>query len=278
MIVGAMNNPKKKLVDEIHAAGEMAFDYLELTVEHPSATPDIIRRQKKELEDALHSYNLGILAHVAWYFNIAHPYSGIQTAINREFANAFEAAASLGAKKITLHTETMSPNVHANREEYVKHTVATMKELNNKAKDIGIELLVENLDAKSFSVREFKLLFSVVDCGMTFDIGHAHTAKGEGFDAYWKAFGAGRIRHIHMHDNGLKDDDHLPLYAGKIDWDYIIPMLKSKYDGSITLEVQAADYHYLAYSKQKLETMWFGKKKVDEDKEYVYPKGYKPLA
>jgi sugar phosphate isomerase/epimerase len=276
MIIGAMNNPHKKLADEIHAIGELSFDYIEVTVEHPYATPDIIGKSRKEISDAIHSYNLGVLAHLPWYFSLAHPYQSIQQAVNREFARAFESAASLGAKQITLHTETMSPSIQS-RENHVANTIATLKTLNKTAKEHGLDLLVENLDAKSFSIKEFKALFSEVDMGMTFDIGHANTPRGEGFDAYWRAF-SGRIRHVHMHDNRLKDDDHLPLYAGKIDWDYIIPTLKSHYDKSITLEVHSEDRHYLAYSKEKLEQMWFGKRRAAEDKEYLYPKGYKPLA
>ena len=43
-----MNNPHKKLVDEIHLFGEMNFDYLELTIEHPHARPEFIEKNKKE--------------------------------------------------------------------------------------------------------------------------------------------------------------------------------------------------------------------------------------
>lgn len=277
MIIGAMNNPRKRLADEINQIGELSFDYIEITVEHPLATPETIRKNRKEITDALASYNLGTLAHLPWYFPIAHPYPSIQQAANKEFAHAFEAAASLGAKKITLHTETLSPSIQS-RESHVANTIATLRELNKRAREFGLELLVENLDAKSFSIREFKALFSEVDMGLTLDIGHTHTPRGEGFEAYWKAFGSGRVKHLHMHDNKFKDDDHLPLFAGRAEWDKIIPAIKEKYDGSITLEVHANDPHYLAYSKLKLEEMWFGKKKAQEDREYLYPKGYKPIA
>jgi len=61
MIIGAMNSPKNSIVGEINLFGEMGFDYFELTVEAPAATPEKIMREKKEILDALHSYNFGVL-------------------------------------------------------------------------------------------------------------------------------------------------------------------------------------------------------------------------
>ena len=42
MIIGAMNDPKKALVDEIAVFGEMGFDFAEITIEAPGAIPDKI--------------------------------------------------------------------------------------------------------------------------------------------------------------------------------------------------------------------------------------------
>jgi len=271
MIIGAMNDPRKKLADEIMLAGELSFDYIEVTVQAPTATPEIISRNRKEIFDALKSYNLGVLAHMPWYFPLSHPYASMQEASNREFSRAIEAAASLGAKKFTLHTD-INPVPMIDREKIAENTVATLKFLNKKGREHGVDILVENINARSFSIREFRQLFSEVDIGMTLDIGHAQTSRGEGFDAYWKAF-APRVRHMHMHDNKTGEDDHLPLFAGRIEWQKIMPQIKEKYNESITLEIHASDPHYLAYSKQRLEEMWFGKKKAAEDRDYIYPKG-----
>ncbi|MFH1095639.1 MAG: sugar phosphate isomerase/epimerase [Candidatus Micrarchaeota archaeon] len=269
MIIGAMNNPHKSLVEEIHLFGEMNFDYAEITVERPRAGAEWVAEHKKQVLDALGSYNLGVLSHMPWYFSVAHPYERIQRAMEMEFSHAFRSAALLGAKKVTIHTETLSPSVQG-RKMHVQNTIAGIKRIDKLARDFGLELHVENLDAKSFSIKEFHQLFSEVDCAMTLDIGHASTARGEGFENFYKAF-APRIKHVHLHDNYCQTDDHLPLGAGKMDIEEIVKSLKTKYDGTITLEVHSSDRHYLEYSRERLEILWYGKKRFLENREYLQP-------
>ncbi len=269
MIIGAMNNPHKGLIEQIHLFGEMNFDYAEVTIEHPHARPEWIERHKKDVLDALQSYNLGTLAHLPWYFSIAHPYERVQKAINSEFTQAFRAAQMLGAQKITLHTETLSPSIQS-RESSMQNAVSTLKLLHKEATNMGLDLLIENLDAKSLSIEEFKTLFSQVDMGLTLDVGHTQTAKGEGLENYLRAL-APRIRHVHLHDNMGQNDDHLPLGAGRMEVEKVVKALKSKYDGTITLEVHSDDPHYLEYSRQRLDILWHGKKKHLEDQNYLQP-------
>ncbi|MFA6489692.1 MAG: sugar phosphate isomerase/epimerase [Candidatus Micrarchaeia archaeon] len=269
MIIGAMNSPKNDLASEIQLFGEMGFDFVEITVESPGATPEKIQKDRKKVLDALHSYNFGVLAHMPWYFSVAHPYPNIQNAIIREFATAFESAASLGAKKVTLHTEFMPAGIQ-DRGVHTAKTVESMKALSKEASDRGMQLLVENFSASSFSIREFKLLFSELDIGMTFDVGHASTSDGEGVENYLAQFKK-RVSHVHLHDNDRRADQHLPLGAGKIDIPRAVKELKSFYDGTITLEVHSQDRDYLKISREKLEIMWYGKKKFEENKDYLYP-------
>ena len=270
MIVGAMNSPKNDLVSEIGLFGEMGFDFVEVTIESPGATPEKIVANKKGVLDALHSYNFGVLTHYPWYFSVAHPYAGIQEAIAKEFAAAFDAAALLGAKKATIHTEFLPSGIQ-DRAVHVAKTIETVKRLGKEAEERGLQLLIENFNAGSFSIKEFKLLFSEVDIGMSLDVGHASTVDGEGLNNYLAQFKK-RVQHVHLHDNDRKADQHLPLGAGKIDIPKAVSELKSFYDGTITLEVHSQGREYLKISKEKLEIMWFGKKKFDENRTYLFPK------
>lgn len=269
MIIGAMNNPKKNLVDEINLFGEMGFDFFELTVEAPSATPDRIMKDKKQILDALHSYNFGVLSHYPWYFSVAHPYASIQKAIDAEFSRAFEAAALLGAKKATIHTEWMPPGIQE-RPVMVAKTIETIQRLHRAAAEHGLDLLIENFGHSSFSIKDFKSLFSEFDMGMTFDVGHAAKADGDGVDNYLREFKK-RIKHVHLHDNNKMQDQHLPLGAGKIGIPEVVKEIKSFYDGTITLEVHSEDREYLRSSREKLEIMWYGKEHHQRNKEYMMP-------
>ena len=158
-----MNSPKNDLVSEIHLFGEMGFDLAEITIEAPAASADKVMAGKAAVLDALHSYNFGVLAHMPWYFSVAHPYQRIQDAICGEFERAFDAAAALGAKQVTLHTEFMPSGIQE-RAVHVAKTIETVKKLNKAAEERGMRLLVENFNASSFSIKEFKLLLSEVGC------------------------------------------------------------------------------------------------------------------
>ncbi|MCX8197725.1 MAG: sugar phosphate isomerase/epimerase [Candidatus Micrarchaeota archaeon] len=270
MIIGAMNSPKESLAGQISLFGEMGFDFVEITIEAPGATPEKIMAGKKEIHDALHSYNFGVLSHFPWYFSVAHPYPRVQKAIVEEFCLAFDAAAMLGAKKATVHTEFLPSGIQ-DRQVHIARTIETVKKLHKEASDRGLALLVENYSASSFSIKDFKLLFEEVDAGMTLDVGHASMDGGEGVEGYLEAFRK-KIAHVHLHDNDRKADQHLPIGAGKIDMRNAIRRLKSFYDGTITLEVHSQDKDLLKFSKDKLEILWFGKKKFLENKEYALPK------
>lgn len=272
MIVGAMNNPHKKLNEEIMLFGEMNFHYVELTLEPPYARAEQIERGRKSILDALGSYNLGVQAHMPWYIPLAFPYERVQKALHIECAAIFRAAASLGAKRMTIHPLAFPASAQGRKMRF-EQMVANLKELHKTAADVGLDLLVENMDAKMMSIDEFQTLFSTLDMGMTLDVGHTHTAKGEGFRKYWEAF-APRVRHVHLHDNLGNNDDHLPLGAGKMDVPKVVETLKSGYDGTITLEVHSEDRHYLEYSKERLEVLWYGRKAVEADKDYLYPPGH----
>ena len=269
MIIGMMNDPKKGLAGEIALAGEMGFDFFEITVEAPAAVPEKILDGRKEVLDALHSYNFGVLTHCPWYFSVAHPYPSIQKAIDAEFGRVFEASALLGAKKTTLHTEWMPPGIQE-RPVLAARTVETLKRLHKAASEHGLDLLVENFNSASFSIKEFKLFFSELDAGMTLDVGHASTAAGEGLENYLAQFRK-RVRHVHLHDNNRREDQHLPLGAGKIDIQKAVRELKSFYDGTITLEVHSEDRDYLRMSRDKLEILWYGKEHHERNKEYLFP-------
>ncbi|MFH1122185.1 MAG: TIM barrel protein, partial [Pseudomonadota bacterium] len=58
-------------------------------------------------------------------------------------------------------------------------------------------------------------------------------------------------------DNFGKEDSHLPIGAGIIDFERILRGLKeTQYDSTLTLEVFSRDRDYLKLSKEKIKKMW----------------------
>ncbi|MFN3910021.1 MAG: sugar phosphate isomerase/epimerase family protein [Candidatus Anstonellaceae archaeon] len=269
MIIGAMNHPHKELIEEIYKIGEMNFDYLELTVEYPAATPEKIIQKKEKIKELIESYNLGLLTHLPWYFSIAHPYQRIQKAINKEIENAMQISAFLGAKSITLHPELVLPVSCQGRKKMIQNSLNTIKFLNKTASNFGMQLCLETVDEKALSLAEYKQILSEVDIKITLDIGHAQTYFSQNIldliDEIKKHVG-----HVHLHD-GKGGEDHLPLGAGRMDLKDIIKKLKEFYNSTITLEIHSADPYYLSYSKDRLEIEWYGKKEFEENKKYLKP-------
>jgi sugar phosphate isomerase/epimerase len=74
-----------------------------------------------------------------------------------------------------------------------------------------------------------------LDVGVCLDYGHAHLMGdlGEAIEEL-----SGHLWTTHVHDNHGKRDDHLPPYAGTIDWDAaMMETQKIGYDGALMFEV-----------------------------------------
>jgi sugar phosphate isomerase/epimerase len=108
-----------------------------------------------------------------------------------------------------------------------------------RANDVIISL--ENLSETATDLGP--VLEAVPDLGLTLDVGHGQllTDINTSFDIIENL--SASIKHIHLHDNrggrGVKDDLHLPLGDGIIDFQGIFERLVKKgYDGTVTLELE----------------------------------------
>ncbi len=238
MIIGYVNRAGKELLGEIEIAGELSFDYFELTVESPNSTSGIIRERKRQIIDLLQSYNLGITGHMPWYLHVAFPYDSVQRACIAEFQDAIDAAGEVGAKKITIHTEFL-PKFHKTRSEMVEQTIQNIAVLSDYCRSKGQNLLIENYMDFSMNAQELGQLIRTCKIGMTYDVGHElANSKGDTKKVIEMArMFSKNITHMHFSDNDGKADLHQALGIGAMDWKKLIPALKNIYDGPITLEI-----------------------------------------
>jgi len=257
MKIGGMNNPRKNVIQEIKLLGEYGFDYVDLTIEYPEATPEKLRAQSKELKRALASYKLGLVGHMPWFLNIIHPYGSVRAAIISECDRIFEMCRELGIEHVTIHPDFMK--LKRENRELVDMTKESLAILSGNASKHGIKLCLENFEEEYFSLSNLKHILSEVEgLGFTLDVGHAFM-KVKKVDnivsmvAELKEY----ITHVHMHDNNGVRDEHLPLGVGAIEFPRILSALKAAgYDKTITLEVHAEDREYLDISRRKLLKMW----------------------
>jgi len=119
--------------------------------------------------------------------------------------------------------------------------------------EYGITICIENLSERTES---FGPAFDAIpDLRMTLDIGHAQLLSQQNTSFRFIEDHFSRIEHLHVHDNrggtSVKDDLHLPLGDGVVDYPAIIAsLIKRGYDSTITMEVKPRD---MSRTRQAME-------------------------
>jgi sugar phosphate isomerase/epimerase len=220
-------------MEEIHAVGKLGYPYAEISLyvpEQVEADLDQLLKLKKE-------YAITYLAH---FPNEGNPFKleGLRDNFVPRMKRLFELSTELGITKGTFHFWIDGRQIVPDLADQKIELIFDMVEA---AKRLGIILCLENL---SETCKDFMPAFQrVPDLMMTLDIGHAQLLTQEntsfGFiDHYFR-----RIVHLHVHDNrggmSVKDDLHLPLGDGIVDYPCIFTLLKERaYTSTITLEVK----------------------------------------
>jgi sugar phosphate isomerase/epimerase len=261
MKYGAMNNPVRPLLDEFREIADLGFDYAELTIDAPEATPKKVLAQRKEVLDFLSSRNLQLVSHLPCFVSTADLYESIRRASREEVLKALEASFQLGVKKAVLH-----PSYVVGLGKYVKDEVKKLgyeflETVYVQANDLGITLCLENVTPMEMWLcepEEFIDVFKKFDkMKLTLDLGHANIQTKESIVHEFIRLHGKKIAHLHASDNFGKEDVHLPLGCGKIKFDEIFSEIKKTgYDDTLTLEVFSLDRDYLRLSLQKAKALW----------------------
>lgn len=261
MKYGAMNFPIKPVVREIAEIGELGFDYVELTMDPPEAAPQKILSHKRGILGLLATYKLGITGHLPTFVLTADLYESLRKASIEENLIALEAAADLGIKKMALHPGYITGLGRFVPDEAKRYALASIEILLKRANTLHITLCIENMFPQSHFLSEPKEFQPVFDAfpeiRLTLDIGHANLGSGKNRSAEFIRLYGYRIGHVHACDNFGKEDSHLPVGAGMIDFEKILRKLKeTQYDETITLEVFSRDRDYLRLSRDKIKALW----------------------
>ncbi|HYA93661.1 MAG TPA: sugar phosphate isomerase/epimerase [Thermodesulfobacteriota bacterium] len=261
MKYGAMNFPIKPLLGEIEEIGEMGFDYAELTMDPPEAIPHKILAQKRAIQDVLHRYGMGMVAHLPTFVWTSDLYESLRKASLQENFVALEAAAELGIEKVVLHPGFITGLGKFLLDKATGYALESLGAILKKAVSLNITLCIENMfpQARFLSQpHEFQSVFDAFpEIRLTLDVGHANIGGGKNKSMEFIRLYGYRIGHVHANDNFGKEDSHLPIGAGVIDFERIMKELKeAQYDETITLEVFSRDKDYLKISKEKIKRLW----------------------
>jgi len=222
-------------MEEIHAVGELGYPHAEISL----YVPDQVEAELGQLRELKNRYGLNYLAH---FPNEGNPFDleKLKKAFVPRMKRLFELAAELGITKGTFHcwidSRWIAPDA-------AREKIGLIADMAAAADDLGILLCLENLSEKH---HDFAAAFlRVPSLMMTLDIGHAQllAKKNTSFGFIENCFS--RIAHLHVHDNrggtSVKDDLHLPLGEGVLDYPAILSLLKEKaYASTVTMEVKPA--------------------------------------
>ncbi len=254
MRFGGMNNPMVDITEEIAIMADLGFDFLDLTLEPEETYSANIK--VKTITRALARAGLGIVGHTAWYLPVASPFPELREVTIRELERCMKVFRDLGADKMNVHPQTKVP-LH-DEEWVVAQNVEVVARLASLGEEIGVKVMLENMPNFSRVSQIKPIMEAVPEALLLLDVGHANLDTPHNYSEELLAHFGERLGHVHIHDNrGGKDDMHLPLGVGNINWLRVVRALKNaNYDGTITIEVFGDDDDYLVMSREKLKYLW----------------------
>jgi sugar phosphate isomerase/epimerase len=259
MLYGAMNSPLKPLLDEMKAIAELKFDYLELAMDPPYCDSKNLKKQQPHIVEALKQYNLGLVCHLPTFLSTADLTYRIRQASIEETLASLEVAAELEPLKVVLHPSYVTGLGSFLPELTRQYAMESLEIFVQKAQGLGLCLCLENMIPRTQWLVNPEEFVDVLDqfptLKLLLDIGHAHIndPKGKKCLRFIEMF-SGRIGHLHVSDHFGKEDQHLPIGEGVINFSKIAAALKAiGYDDTITLEVFTGDRDDLKVSKIKME-------------------------
>ena len=238
-------------LDDVEFLAEAGFDFAEIDWRDP----DLVRPQMDELAVLRAKYSIDYLAHGPKEgnpFTTDHHATWLEPTVNQ----LLDMAGELG---ILLYTQHLWLDARFVSAEVISHKVDLLGRWTQRALRAGVTLCIENL---SEHAGHFAPAFEQVPgLGLTLDLGHGQIlAPEDRGNASFELIArfADRIRHVHLHDNlggdRSKDDLHLPVGQGRVDFAAILTTLrKTGYDGGFSFEVEL---DHVKQGRNRVCEMW----------------------
>jgi sugar phosphate isomerase/epimerase len=256
MRIGAMNNPRQPLEEEIDWIAANGFDYMDLTLEAPAAALETTDWPR--IRDLLLERGLGVVCHAAPYFPIENPSPLVRQAALDELRRCLDAAQVLGASICTTHFRGWPAYLlESAGYEYYRQMFDILV---RHGQERGVAVAMENSSDNRHQLKHFREIFHrVLGLKLLFDIGHGNVNTAKSMTRDYLFALADRLVHVHLSDNSGQGDEHLPIGAprrGGIDLAHELRSLRSfRYDGGITVEVFGAR-RWLVASADLIRETW----------------------
>ena len=262
MLYGAMNSPLHPILDELEVIAKLGFDYLELAMDPPHAHYRVIREQKRKLLNAFERLDMRPICHLPTFLSTADITESLREASIREMLMSLRVAFDLKPLKVVVHPSFIQGLGIMMTDQAKIYAMEALQRIMYEADRSAIPVCIENLFPRSLSLVEpddFIAVFTRFPAAkLALDTGHANIG-GRGCErtlAFIEKY-SDRIGHLHASDNSGREDEHLPIGVGSINFQNIIKALKViGYNSTVTLEVFSQDRDYLRISREKLAEMF----------------------
>ncbi|MEM2546892.1 MAG: sugar phosphate isomerase/epimerase [Candidatus Bathyarchaeia archaeon] len=188
------------------------------------------KRRAATLTDIGKSYNMKFSVHAPFAdINIASPSCTILKAMLKRLEKSIRLASLLEAYVWVFHPGLKTGISMFYPSEDWKQNRKTAQFLYKIATDYGLNIAIENVpEPYPFlmkSVEDFEKFYGEVSepIGLALDIGHSNI-NGQ-TEQFLKKF-AKKIVHIHAHDNDGRDDSHLGIGYGTVNWHKFTSLLR----------------------------------------------------
>lgn len=207
--------------ETVRLCRDLGLSFVELNMNLPQYQAEDLERTEM-LQRIATEYGIYFTVHLdenldPWDFNPAVAAAWLDTA-----ERAVRAASALKAPVVNLHLSQgvyftlPEGRVHL-YERYLEGYLRRTEEFRDRVARLagGVTVCVENTGGfLPFQMQALELLLQSPVFGLTWDIGHSHTA-GERDETFFLGHRT-RLKHFHIHD-GAGKRDHLPLGSGEID-------------------------------------------------------------
>jgi sugar phosphate isomerase/epimerase len=250
--IGFVTQIDLSLEEQLERAGAADFDYVEIMLDGPTNRETLAERGN-EIESWLADAGLDLLVHLPFPTDVGSPHEHVRAGAVEEQKACIAAAADLGAEKGVLHPESAAWGVAWDEEAVRGHIDASVQELTEYGAERGFEVCAENLFDNQYEIDTMDRLLAETEASMTLDTGHARiTGYDENEVADFVAAHADRVCHVHLNDTRFAADEHLPYGVGNLDFERILGAFPADWDGTLSLEINVADFDHVVASKDRL--------------------------
>ena len=157
-------------------------------------------------------------------------------------AASLEAARAFHSPQVVFHTGYLPQFPPKTRARWLDTFSQSLEQLLTRAAELGVRLAMENTYEPDLTLfEEIFERFPSPALGMCLDTSHA-TCFGRIEPAAWSRRFADRICHVHCSDNDGRDDLHLGLGTGVVNFRALLqPLARIGSSAGVTLEVSAED-------------------------------------